>query len=167
MSYIEDNLMPNEKVLLRASIHAAAFLIPAVILMAFLCALIYWLANSNNPSWFEVIVFFILLWQIIPPLTKAVVAFVSTEFAVTNQRIIAKTGLIRRRTTEILLQKVESIKVDQGLLGRLFGYGRLEVVGTGGTSSKFIGVGNPVVFRKNINKVIEHYTGGNNKTVSG
>ena len=131
MSYIEDNLMPDEKVLLRGSIHAAAFFIPVLLLLVILFALFYWLFTSNNPSWFIGLIFLVFLWQAIPPLAKAAVAFATTEFAVTSQRIIAKTGLIRRRTTEILLQKVESIKVDQGLLGRLFGYGRLEVVGTG------------------------------------
>jgi uncharacterized membrane protein YdbT with pleckstrin-like domain len=93
----------------------------------------------------------------LPPLLRAAVAFITTEFAVTNQRVITKTGLFRREAVELMLRQIESMKIDQRLLGRLFGYGNLEIIGTGGTKSKLVGVNNPVLFRKNVNKVIEYY----------
>lgn len=157
MSYIEDNLLPNEKILLRANIHAAVFVIPVVLLSMLSCAVLFWLSTWEISPWVVFVIILFLLWQIIPPIARVTIAFITTEFAVTNQRIIAKRGWIRRRTTEILLQKVESIKIDQGLLGRLFGYGKLEVVGTGGTTDKFIGVAYPVEFRKNVNRIIDYY----------
>src|SRR5690606_33671737 len=95
----------------------------------------------------------LVLFRAIPVMVGALITLATTEFAVTNQRIIAKTGLIRRKTTEILLEKVESIKIDQDFLGRLIGFGTIEVIGTGGTAGKFKGISNPVVFRKNISKV--------------
>ncbi|WP_241596539.1 PH domain-containing protein [Rosenbergiella epipactidis] len=44
----------------------------------------------------------------------------STELALTNQRIIAKVGLIQRNTVELRLEKVESLGIHQSVLGRIF-----------------------------------------------
>ncbi len=60
----------------------------------------------------------------------------STELAVTNKRIITKSGLIQRNTTEMFLEKVESIQVDQGILGRIFDFGSITISGTGGDKSR-------------------------------
>jgi len=56
-----------------------------------------------------------------------------TEMAVTNKRVIVKTGLAERRTTEILLSRIESVVVDEPAMGRILGYGTVIVRGTGGT----------------------------------
>lgn len=57
--------------------------------------------------------------------------------AVTNKRVIIKTGLISRRTVELNLAKIENIAVDQGMWGRMMGFGKETVVGTGGTREAF------------------------------
>jgi Bacterial PH domain len=62
---------------------------------------------------------------------------VPTEMAVTNKRIIIKAGLLSRRTFELLLSKVESIGVEEGVLGRMLGYGSVVVRGTDGTPEPF------------------------------
>ena len=74
----------------------------------------------------------------------------SWEFAATNKKVIWKTGLIRRNTDELRLDKVESVQVQQGFLGRLFNYGTVQIVGTGGTSSSMGPVANPMDLRKAI-----------------
>lgn len=56
----------------------------------------------------------------------------STEFAVTNRRIIHKSGIIRRHTQEMNLSKVETVIVDQTILGRILNFGSVRVHGTGG-----------------------------------
>jgi uncharacterized membrane protein YdbT with pleckstrin-like domain len=55
----------------------------------------------------------------------------TTEIAVTDRRIIYKRGLIRRHTIEMNMDKVESVDVDQSVLGRIFDYGDVLVRGTG------------------------------------
>lgn len=70
------------------------------------------------------------------------------EFAVTNKRVIVKTGLISRRTLEMNLSKIESVKVDQSIFGRLFGYGTITIIGTGGTRESFPNIAKPLLFRK-------------------
>ncbi|WP_293893710.1 PH domain-containing protein [Flavobacterium sp.] len=72
----------------------------------------------------------------------------SDEFAITNRRVIVKTGLISRKTFEMNLSKIESVNVDQGILGRIFGYGTITIVGSGGTRETFPKIQNPLGFRK-------------------
>jgi uncharacterized membrane protein YdbT with pleckstrin-like domain len=76
----------------------------------------------------------------------------TSEFAVTNKRVIVKVGLISRRTLELNLSKVESIGVDQGIIGRIFGYGTIIIIGTGGTKERFRGIADPLGFRKAVNE---------------
>ena len=70
------------------------------------------------------------------------------EFAVTNKRVIVKTGLISRRTLEMNLNKIESVNVDQTIFGRLLGYGTITIIGTGGTRESFPNISHPIEFRK-------------------
>lgn len=72
----------------------------------------------------------------------------SDEFAITNKRIIVKTGLISRKTLEMNLNKIESVNVDQSILGRMLGYGSITIIGTGGTREEFPNITNPIEFRK-------------------
>lgn len=72
----------------------------------------------------------------------------SDEFAVTNKRVIVKTGLISRRTLEMNLSKIESVNVDQTIFGRLLGYGTITIIGTGGTRESFPNISHPIEFRK-------------------
>ena len=78
----------------------------------------------------------------------AYVRYKSVELAVTTKRIIVKHGFVRRQTVEINLNKVESIQVEQGLLGRLFNFGTLIVSGTGTSHAPLIGIAEPMGFRK-------------------
>ena len=85
---------------------------------------------------------------------SAVITYLTTEFALTNKRIIAKSGLVRRRSVELLLPKVESIGVDQPILGRILDYGTITVTGTGGTKEPFGTIAEPMELRKRVNAQI-------------
>jgi uncharacterized membrane protein YdbT with pleckstrin-like domain len=86
---------------------------------------------------------------------RALVVMTTTEFAVTNRRVIAKRGLLQRRTLEILLAKVESVSVRQTILGRLLNFGTVVVTGTGGTKERFTAIVEPMNIRKKINEMVE------------
>ena len=81
-------------------------------------------------------------------LAVAYVRYKSTELAVTTKRVIVKHGFIRRQTVEINLNKIESIQVDQGVLGRVFNFGSLVVAGTGTSHAPISGIAEPMAFRK-------------------
>ncbi len=80
----------------------------------------------------------------------------STQLTVTNGRVTVVTGVVSRRTLEILLPQVESIEVDQGLFGQLLGFGSIVVRGTGGTPEPLALIADPVEFKRQV----QEQTGG-------
>ena len=79
----------------------------------------------------------------------------ATEMAVTNRRVVIKTGLASRKTIEMLLNKVESIEVSETAFGRMLGYGTILLIGTGGTTEPFHKVAQPLEFRSQVQQQIE------------
>lgn len=73
----------------------------------------------------------------------------TSEFAVTNRRVIMKQGFIRRRTLELMLGKVDSLSVEQGILGRIFGYGSVRVT-VATEKQRFDFLANPLEFRRQV-----------------
>lgn len=76
------------------------------------------------------------------------ILYKTTEIAITNKRIIAKFGFISRSTIEINLPKVESVQVDQGVIGRMLDYGTIIVAGAGTPNLSIPGAADPLEFRK-------------------
>ena len=78
------------------------------------------------------------------------VDYITSEFGVTNKRVITKVGLLRRRTLELLLRHVEAISVDQSVSGRILNYGSVTLTGTGGVREVFDNISKPLEFRRRI-----------------
>jgi uncharacterized membrane protein YdbT with pleckstrin-like domain len=141
MGYVESNLLPNEHVTYRARVHRIIYLLPVCVLII---ALVVALASG---SWIAGGVLGVIgLIMMVPPWIRSI----SSEFAVTNKRVLVKVGLVRRHSLELLLQKVEGIGVDQGILGRILGYGTITVSGTGGTREAFRMIARPLEFRRQV-----------------
>ena len=146
--YIDDILQPGEKVLYSTNAHwifywpaiagwivALAFLVLSRMVVAdapmLLClslaaiatiAALYWTAKA----WFH-------RW--------------TTETDVTNLRVVHKTGFIKRRTFEISLDKVESVDVNQSILGRILNYGDVTILGVGEGNETISTIASPLTFR--------------------
>jgi uncharacterized membrane protein YdbT with pleckstrin-like domain len=73
---------------------------------------------------------------------------VTSEFAITTKRVIIKVGFISRRTLEMNLSKIETVNVDQSIMGRILNYGSITIIGTGGTREVFNDIASPMQFRK-------------------
>ncbi len=71
-----------------------------------------------------------------------------SEFVITNRRIVIKTGFIARRTFEMNLSKIETVNVDQTVMGRILNFGSITIIGTGGTKETFHNIARPMAFRK-------------------
>ncbi len=84
----------------------------------------------------------------------AIVDWRTSEFAVTNKRVLIKTGWIRRHSLETLLTKVEAIGVEQGIFGRALDYGTIIVSGTGGSKEVFHMIDSPMMFRRRVHDQI-------------
>ena len=130
MSYVQRILQPGEILRHTASIHWIVYWLGTLFLFLALVCLIY--GEFFAPR--------MVFWQVTAGLL-AVIGFVllipewftwwTTEIAITNLRIIYKTGFIRRRTNEMNMDKVESVRVDQSILGRFLDYGDVSIIGTG------------------------------------
>ena len=138
MSYIDKSLIPNETVTFRTRLHPIIFAWPIIFAVVAICLLVYGATGIAG---------FLFLIAIILGLLKYLV-FISSEFAVTNKRVIIKVGVLRRRTLELLLSKVEAVAVTQGIIARIFGCGSIVVTGTGGTKEAFSNISSPLEFRR-------------------
>lgn len=78
----------------------------------------------------------------------AFIRYKTTELAFTNKRVIAKFGFISRHTVELNINKVESIQVNQGILGRIFNFGTLVISGAGNPQAPIPGISEPMKFRR-------------------
>lgn len=92
-----------------------------------------------------------LAWWLLPLptflLLAPTVAFASSEFVITDRRVLIKTGIVHRKTAEVFISKVESVSVDQSFMGRMFDFGTVRIRGTGGFEEAFDSIAHPFQFR--------------------
>lgn len=148
MGYVERHLLPNERVMYKTRLHWVLFIKPVLLmLVGAVLALVLW--RVADPPWLWIVGAGLfaggLAWWLVH-----YVEVMTSEFAVTSSRLILKVGLISRYTTELLLTKVESIGVQQGLTGRFLNFGDLIVTGTGGAREVFRRVRDPIGFRNHV-----------------
>jgi len=91
----------------------------------------------------------IILWL------AAFINYKSTEVAFTNKRVVAKFGFIRRNTIDLKLSKIESVQVNQGIFGRIFNYGSLQISGAGNPQAPIPGISDPFKFRQVITQYLD------------
>lgn len=152
MSYIDRHLLPGEVVTFRTRLHWKIFVVPVTVSLV-MVAVAVWAFSANRRLW------------AIPPVAIALILLLaawirrrSSEFAVTNKRVIIKLGVTTTRSMELLLSKIEGITVTQSLWGRMFGFGEIVVTGSGGTQEPFDGIQSPLDFRQ----AVQAATDGNN-----
>jgi uncharacterized membrane protein YdbT with pleckstrin-like domain len=143
MGYIDDNLLPGEKVVFRTHLHWKLFIAP-VLLLLFCLGIVAVAINQGFDPYLSLVVLVIPLGALLSTYLK----WLCSEFAVSDKRVLIKTGIVGRHTLETLLTKVENIGVEQTIWGRLFNYGTIYVTGTGSTRETFAGIHAPLEFRK-------------------
>lgn len=150
MSYIDSNLLEGEQVVFRTRLHWLLFLGPVLFTVIILLPIAWFVSTTtwSSYAWIPIAVGVFLL-------LATFIKRVSSDFAVTNKRIMMKVGVFRTRSIEILLSKVEAIAVDQSLLGRMFGYGDIAVTGSGGTRETFQQIQAPLEFRRAVQSVTD------------
>ncbi len=148
MGYVERHLLAGERVVYKTRLHWVLFVKPGLVVLAGMILMVL-LRQVQDPPWLWIfgaaVVLIGLVWAFVH-----YVEVMTSEFAVTTSRLILKVGLISRYTTELLLAKVESIGVQQGLIARLLNYGDLTVTGTGGAREIFRRVRDPIGFRNHV-----------------
>lgn len=157
MGYIEQSLARGEVVHYRTRLHWVVLVGPVTIGLGLaivgLVLIIAW-AKAASPVLLLIAGLACFAGAAIA-VTAGVLARTSTEMAVTNRRVLMKSGIIARRTVEVMLAKVEGVAVEQTVMGRLTGFGTVTVRGTGGTLEVFPQVSAPLEFRRQVQEQIE------------
>jgi len=144
MSYSENVLGRNENIIHEGKITIWSYL-PGVL----------WLVL------FTVITFLFVVYSEIPKFTGTISGLIgvipligiflenmTSEYVITNKRIIVKNGILSLNVVEVSHSKVETIQLSQTILGRIFNYGNLVINGTGGDDIKILNISSPIEFRK-------------------
>lgn len=146
MKFLTTYLQPGEEIMYRARIHIFLFLQPAILLaIGFMC----YFDEMKITHYLGITLLFLGLVSLV----QRVLVKVGSVYAVTNKRVIIKTGVISRRTVELVLAKCEGIQVVQSIAGRIFSYGSI-VVTTGGATNCYYYVASPFRFKRAINEQV-------------
>jgi len=154
-SYVDSVLAQGERIVYRAHISHWKFVLSYFAGSLFLAiALGAYIATGNRAgAWLAMEAIALAIGFVL--ILSAVIRRQTTELVLTDRRIIMKRGFVSRDTVEMNLNKVESLHVNQGLLGRILDYGDVTVVGTGASLEPLRGISRPIELRKNLGGVVE------------
>ena len=150
MGFIDGNLLQGEHVVFRTRLHWKLMIGPL------LFAIVTWLPAAwmlAQDRWNNLVLIAPALGLLV--LLAAFIRRQSSDFAVTNKRVMMKIGVLSTRSVELLLSKIESITVNQSLAGRMLGYGEIVVTGSGGTEETFADIQAPLDFRRAVQSVTD------------
>jgi membrane protein YdbS with pleckstrin-like domain len=166
MKYIDNNLLPDERIVFRTQKAPVVFFAP----LAFL--LIAWFFTLNIPIVLQVdsVINHVfntpILWKIhrIPAFFFLVLAvyssimptiiYVTSDYAVTNKRIIMREGFFDRRVSDTRLSTVSHVDVNQGPIAQLFNYGDIAINSFGGVGDVFTLIARPNEFQKSVRALL-------------
>jgi hypothetical protein len=159
MSYIQKSLGDGETVIARARF---PFLYVAAAWLSLLipgCLLLAALGNAQTqPDPYSVAAGLLFVLGVIV-FFRMMVRKWSVEIGVTSHRFVEKYGLLSMKTNEIALPNIEGVKVNQSILGRMLGYGTVQIEGTGVDSVTTPAIADPVGFVRSIQTAKEHIAG--------
>ena len=142
MSFVQKNLSANEKIVYHTRLHWWVFMPSGVF---FLLGLLF----MNQSSGFGMGLLVIALLM----LGLAYLNWMSSEFVITNKRVILKKGFVSRILVEIQLNKAEGLIIEQGIVGRIFNFGGV-LVTSSGVKNAFAPMEAPFTFKKEVNEAV-------------
>src|SRR6476660_6849278 len=154
MSYVQRVLQPGEQVRHVSSIHWIVYWPGAAV--ALLAVVADWLTETRLlPGLWRYSAYALALVAAVL-LVQQWFQWWVTEIAVTDRRVIYKKGFIRRQTNEMNMDKVESVRIDQSILGRMLDYGDVTILGTGEGFETLRTIASPIELRNGITGTAHH-----------
>ncbi|MBL8549982.1 MAG: PH domain-containing protein [Hyphomonadaceae bacterium] len=144
--YVDESLSETEKIVMRGRWPVVYWLGTWTVLATFILLAIGGYAWIPGSFVLPGLLVLVGLWLFAAPSIR----MLTTEFAVTSKRVVLKWGWLNRKTAELAVESVESVQLAQSIWGRIFGYGRLIVTGTGDARIHFPPMAEPVKFRRAI-----------------
>lgn len=159
MRYVQNNLLTDEKIIYAVRPHWIIYSNGVGFLLFALLIYLYapvWFYRPVYETWTisEILVGGCIILGIYG-IIKSIIFYLTSEYAITNRRVVIKIGWIQRRSLEIFLEKAEGVLVDQSIPGRILNYGSVNIIGTGGTDNRFPFIPSPLKFRKIVQEEIE------------
>jgi uncharacterized membrane protein YdbT with pleckstrin-like domain len=166
MSYVQKHLIEGETIIYETRLHWIVLIAPVVLGLLFALTGVGMLILSGRDNAGQAVAhqflvaiaaaFFLVAFIFI---ARGVLVRNATEMTVTNKRVFVKVGFAARRTIELLLSRVESIGVEESVMGRMLGFGTVIIHGTGGTPEVFNMIAHPLEFRTQVQQQIEKSQG--------
>lgn len=147
MGYLQDNLTPGENIVYQANIHWFIFVRPALLLLS--GYLFYSALETGFIHWIGIILLVLGLYSLLERLSLKI----GSLYAVTSKRVILKSGIIKRDALELVLSKCEGIRINQGIWGRIAGFGTI-IITTGGATNSYSFISDPIKFKNIVNEQI-------------
>lgn len=150
MSYIDRNLLTDERILFRTRKHLIIFFWPAVVLV--ICSILssYLAASeiSSYVAWAPWLVVF-MIWGAVG------LDYYTSEFAVTNKRVMMREGFFTRHANEMRLTAISQVNVDQNIIGQIFNFGTVSI-NAFGAFDNYSTIANPVTFQRVVNQELDN-----------
>lgn len=140
--------MSNNQIVYQSHLHWVIFLWPVVFMVAAVYVGLNFEAINTIALFFAVmgLAWFLMVWM----------TYQFSSLTIKQKQVILRTGFFIRETTDIPLNKIESIDIRQTLLGSMFKYGSLVITGTGGTKQLIHYLNRPLTCRRYIEQLMHH-----------
>lgn len=149
MSYIDRNLLPGESILFRTKKHPIIFTVPVLLLI--FCAYVHGYMMSNpilHLVWWAPWAVTAVFWGYVG------LNYYTSEFAVTNKRIMMREGFFTRHTNEMRVGAISQVNVDQNLIGQMMNFGMVSI-NAFGAFDNYSTINRPVLFQRYVNQQID------------
>lgn len=146
MSYIDKHFINNETVISRKTLNWTEYFKS----ITFLILGFLFLFFNNGFGTFIIILALVSV-------VKSYLKINSSEFVLTDKRVIIKTGIFKTKSWEILLNKIEGIYIEQGIIEKIVNSGSIIIKGIGASASPFLNIDKPYEFRNAVNEQIQNY----------
>jgi len=143
MTQLDNNLLTDERILYRTKKHWIIFFVPAVLTIATFFFFINQNVYVSSIAWLPGIAAAIT-W------VNQFLLYITSEFAVTNKRIMMREGFFFKHTNETRLTTIANASVYQSLLGQILNYGAVEIQAFGGSTDPFMLIAKPNVFQREL-----------------
>jgi uncharacterized membrane protein YdbT with pleckstrin-like domain len=152
MSYIDRNILPGEQIIFRTKKHLIIFFYPLLITLIALYAYDYMHKNAilTQVEWAPSLIALIYAGSVL-------LEYVTSEFAVTNKRVMMREGFFYRHANEVRINTISQVNVDQTLLGQWLGYGMVSI-NTFGAFDAYTMIANPMAFQRSVNEQLDQNT---------
>lgn len=152
MSYIDKNLLPDERILFRTKKSLIVFSNPIILTILSILATNYMHSNTilyklEWAPWLVTLIYWAYVW----------IEYVYSDFAVTNKRVMMREGFFNRHTNELRLTTISQVNVDQSIIGQILNYGEVSLNAFGAFDTYSL-IAKPFEFQKSINQQMDTLT---------